>query len=107
FGSEASRGRLVWGGDAQANRIAAPTLIDQPRKQLLLSAFAQGEFRPRTNVIAMMGARLDEHPVTHDHVSPRASLTYIYHQNHAFRVGYGEAYRNPTIIETYGSLTLG
>jgi iron complex outermembrane receptor protein len=98
-------GRLLWGGDVQGNDMSS-TLIDQRRSQLLLATFVQEEYRPVSNLIVMAGARFDKHPVTHAHVSPRGSLTYVLNGKHSFRVSYGEAYRNPTLVETYGKVSL-
>lgn len=101
-----SSNRITWGLNYQYNELSA-NLIDRDRSQEIPSLFFQNEYRPNENWILMIGMRYDDHPVTDDHFSPRGSVTYLHNKRHAFRISYGEAFKNPTIVETYFNYVFG
>lgn len=100
------RNRLTWGLNYQYNEIRS-VIIDSDRSQKIPSLFFQDEYRPNEEWILMAGLRFDDHPVTGEHYSPRGSVTRLVNNRHAFRLGYGEAFKNPTILENYFDFTVG
>ena len=95
-----SRNIVTVGGSYRLNTINSD-LIDEFHRQHLWSAYLQDEFKPVDKIAVTIGARYDKHPLTKNHLTPRASITYSPYNNHIFRVSVSKAFRNPTFMESY------
>jgi iron complex outermembrane receptor protein len=63
--------------------------------------YAQDEIALHRRLTATVGARYDWWSLTGGTATPRAGLVYRTHADTAFKALYGEAYRAPTVYETY------
>lgn len=95
-----SRNIVTAGGSYRLNTINSD-LIDEFHRQNLFAAYLQDEFEPVEKLAITVGARYDNHPLTENPLTPRASITYSPTQSHIFRVSASKAFRNPTFIESY------
>jgi len=95
-----SRNIVTAGGSYRLNTISS-NLIDEFHRQHLWAVYLQDEFKPVDNLAITIGARYDNHPLTENTLTPRASITYLLTQRHTFRISAGKAFRNPTFIESY------
>ncbi len=81
----------------------APTDVWETRFGL----FLQNEWYLRENLLLNLGCRLDHNSLTADlGLSPRAALVYSHSPGHAWRLGFGRAYRKPTFTETHLAFSL-
>ncbi len=92
---------VIWGADYRYNRPTAHETFRNAPSFNLFSFFVQDEFRPFDNLAFTGGLRVDSHPDTGVHFSPRFSAVYEPWENHMFRASVGQAFRNPTFIESY------
>ncbi|MBU1701641.1 MAG: TonB-dependent receptor [Candidatus Eisenbacteria bacterium] len=92
---------VLWGGNFRRKEVKW-TLFQNSEEQNLHSAFLYDEWRPRGNLLFSLGVRYDDHPLVGEHIAPRGGIVYKPHENHALRLTYGEAYRDPTFLESYG-----
>jgi len=95
-----SRNIVTVGGSYRLNTINS-NLIDEFHRQHLWAAYLQDEFKPVDKLALTVGARYDQHPLTENPLTPRASITYSPAKNHIFRVSVGKAFRNPSFMESY------
>lgn len=92
---------IIWGGNYRYNTINKGELIKEDKKQDLWAGFLQDEHKFSDNLTLLLGARYDWHPLTKEHVSPRASLLYSPKSKHTFRVSAATAFRNPAFLDSY------
>jgi iron complex outermembrane receptor protein len=74
-------------------------------EQNLLDFFLQNEWRVRENLTLTVGVGVNVHPQAGVAASPRGSLVYAPWQDHTFRLAVGRAVRNPSVFETFLTLT--
>jgi iron complex outermembrane receptor protein len=66
-----------------------------------VALYAQDEITLHRRLTATVGARYDWWSLTGGTATPRAGLVYRTHADTAIKVLYGEAYRAPSVYETY------
>ncbi len=80
--------------------------LDDTHSELHAAAFLSDEWKIVDPLFVMASYRLDRHPLL-DHGqpgyahSPRISLLWKPHQNHALRASFATAFREPTYLESY------
>jgi iron complex outermembrane receptor protein len=104
--------RLIYGVEYIYNTYHSDILIDPDLDEHRFGFFLQDEVDlkgiikdlfdaenpPALTLTA--GLRLDVNSITQLAVSPRAALVYRLSDNHSFRLGYAQAFRKPTFMET-------
>ncbi|MFC1561567.1 TonB-dependent receptor plug domain-containing protein [candidate division KSB1 bacterium] len=94
------RNTVTLGGSARINKIKS-NIIDKDHQQNLYAGFLQNEFMPNEKTAALIGVRVDNHPLVDNNVSPRASVVYSPKSNHTFRLTASKAFRNPAFTDSY------
>lgn len=101
-----SRNTLVAGAELKNDRTDAPSLSLDKRSIDTRAAYLQDEWRLSDRVIFTAGGRYDI-PSGFDSVfSPRVNLAYKFSDRTVAKAAYGEAFRAPTMLETYASFDL-
>jgi iron complex outermembrane receptor protein len=95
-----ARNFLLWGASYRHLRVAY-SLQDVGAEQDIYAGFALQEWRPRRDLMTSVGLRYEHHPITGDQLAPQAGLVYQPADDHALRLSYRQAYRNPSYLETY------
>jgi len=98
--------RVIYGLEARLNTIRS-NILDRSRRQGLLAAYVQDEYRPRPEISLLGGVRLDRHPLTGLSASPRLNVLYSPAPSHTFRLTYNRAFRSPSFINSYLDYTTG
>ncbi|MCE5272518.1 TonB-dependent receptor [bacterium] len=94
------RDHVIYGLEARLNTIRS-NILDRSRRQGLLAAYIQDEYRPLPEISFLAGARLDHHPLTGLSASPRLNVLYSPAPSHIFRLTYNRAFRSPSFINSY------
>lgn len=98
---------ITWGANYRYNEVSSHDIIgDDTKEENLFAVFLQDQYKILDNLTLTAGARLDSHPITGIHFSPRASLVYEPWQNHIFRGSVSRAFRNPSFVESYLDLVI-
>ncbi|MBI5115632.1 TonB-dependent receptor [Candidatus Poribacteria bacterium] len=100
------RNTFIWGLNYRYNRVVSRKVIGRNQTENIYSVFAQDEYRPLDNLTITGGARIDHHPITGYHFSPRLSAVYEPWENHIFRASFSQAFRNPAFVESYLDLQI-
>ncbi len=95
-----ARNFLLWGASYRHLRVDY-SLQDVGAEQDIYAGFALQEWRPRPDLMTSVGVRYENHPITGDQLAPQAGLVYKPAGDHAVRLSYRQAYRNPSYLETY------
>ena len=97
---------LTAGVSYHFNAFDSEILIGGDENQNIFAFFLQDEWSPEENLSFTVGLRLDTHPETGVHVSPRGVVVYSPWENHTFRASVSTAFRNPSIVENFFDLQL-
>jgi iron complex outermembrane receptor protein len=97
---------VTWGANYRHNRVTSREIIGKDEQDDLLSLFVQDQYRLLDDMTLTTGIRIDSHPLTGLHFSPRASLVYEPWENHIFRASVARAFRNPSFVESYLDLNI-
>jgi vitamin B12 transporter len=98
------RHSLSWGGewyrDEVTSREAWGVSLDNERATVT-SAFVQDAWRPSEQLSIVAGVRWDDADAWGSEVSPRCNLGWSFKPGWELRIGYGKAFRQPSIGELY------
>lgn len=92
---------LTAGGSYRFVSMDSGVLVGGSVRQHLGTFFVQEEWRLLDNLLLTAGVGVDVHPQAGVSASPRVALVYTPWANHTFRLSFAEAFRNPTILETF------
>lgn len=92
---------ITWGGNYRFNKVTSGEIIGEPEEENLFSLFVQDQYKVLDDMTLTVGARVDSHPLTGVHFSPRASAVYEPWEGHIFRASVARAFRNPSFVESY------
>ena len=91
---------LLYGGSYRHQRTA----FDNENGDVKTDSYAgfiHDEWRAGTRLTVSAGVRYDHHPQVGGHWAPRGGLVFKPHPEHALRLTFSRAYRDPTYVETY------
>lgn len=93
--------RSVWGASVRQDTTYAPHYLGNKKtdKFNLQRIFGHVEWRPHAMWTVNTGAMLEHNDFTGTDISPRASLNFKPHPNHALRLGISSALRTPNYVE--------
>ncbi len=102
-------GRHRWVGGATFRRndvrsnlfVDKERFLDSRRTEDLSALYVQDSFSPTEFLEVVAGLRLDQHPLTDKHLSPRVALLVHPAPGHTIRLSYARAFRNPSFVESY------
>jgi iron complex outermembrane receptor protein len=97
---------LTGGISYHFNAFNSQLLIRGDEDQHIFAFFLQDEWSPLDALTFTLGLRVDTHPETGVHVSPRGVVVYSPWENHTFRASVSTAFRNPSIVENFFDLQL-
>ncbi len=92
---------IMWGINYQFNKLVKNFFIPNDHRQHLWALFFEDEIKLSPKIRVTLGARYDDHPLVPGHFSPRGSLLYTPAKNHIFRFSFAQAYRNPSMVDSY------
>lgn len=92
---------LTGGISYRFNAFDSQFLIGGDENQNIFAFFLQDEWSPAEDLTFTVGLRVDTHPETGVHVSPRGVVVYSPWKNHTFRASVSTAFRNPSIVENF------
>jgi len=81
--------------------VGESSSIDRSREQDLYGIYLQDSITLADPLELIAGLRIDDHPLTGIHTSPRVALLYTPATGHTFRAAYSRAFRNPSFTEAY------
>jgi len=96
---------LVLGGGYRTNSIRADIFHPGLRHQHIWSLFAENTWEPSERWSLVASGRLDHHSLSGAVFSPRAAVVYLPDEKNTFKLSAGTAFRNPTLMENYLTLT--
>lgn len=93
--------RAVWGGSVRRDSTEAPFYLGTDNTDYfdLQRLFGHVEWRPHSMWTFNLGAMMEHNDFTGTDTSPRASINFKPHPNHAFRLGISSALRTPNYVE--------
>ena len=93
--------RAVWGASVRQDTTYAPHYLDNKKTDRfdLQRLFGHVEWRPHAVLTVNTGAMLEHNDFTGTDISPRVSLNFKPHPNHALRLGISSALRTPNYVE--------
>ncbi len=97
FGSPNS---IIFGGSLRYNTISS-SIIDKDHTQTLIAGYMQNSLELTPELTALVGIRVDKHPLVKVKWSPRMSFIFNPMRNHTFRLDASQAFRNPTFTDSY------
>ena len=104
---DAGRHRWVGGATFRRNDVRSNLFVDKEgyldgrRTEDLSALYLQDSFPLAATMEVVAGLRLDQHPLTDKHVSPRVALLVHPAPGHTLRLSYARAFRNPSFVESY------
>jgi iron complex outermembrane recepter protein len=93
--------RAIWGASVRQDTTYAPHYLGNKKvdKFNLQRLFGHVEWRPHVMWTVNTGAMIEHNDFTGTDISPRASLNFKPHPNHALRLGVSSALRTPNYVE--------
>lgn len=93
--------RAVWGGSVRRDSTEAPFYLGTDNTDYfdLQRLFGHVEWRSYSMWTFNLGAMMEHNDFTGTDTSPRASINFKPHPNHAFRLGISSALRTPNYVE--------
>lgn len=91
----------VVGADYRHIDLNKNNYIGDEQTQDLWALFGDGEVRLGEKVQLSAGVRYDYHPLVEGHFAPRGTLLYTPVEEHTIRLSVAQAFRNPTLLESY------
>jgi iron complex outermembrane receptor protein len=92
---------LISGANLRYSTLSSDNVIPQEISELRGGAFANAQWHLFEDLQLIAGIRFDFNTETNEALSPRAAVVYRPLENHAFRLGYGLAFRKPAFIESH------
>ena len=92
---------LISGANLRYTTLSSDNVIPQEISELRGGAFANAQWHLIEDLQLTAGIRFDFNTETDEALSPRAVVVYRPLENHAFRLGYGLAFRKPAFIESH------
>lgn len=98
---------LVGGATFRRNEVESNLFVDKEpaltsrRNEDLSALYLQDSFPLAEPVEVVAGLRVDQHPLTDNHLSPRLALLVYPAPGHTVRLSYARAFRNPSFVESY------
>lgn len=96
---QSSRQSLIAGGGYRRSAMEAEFVSSGQISHNLWALFFEHEWHPAGAWTFWTSGRLDQHPYTDLVFSPRFSAIFAPCRQHVFRLSWGTAFRNPTLIE--------
>lgn len=93
--------RIVWGGGFRYDYAEQPLIFSSSYGLKQSRMFFHDEWRPMDLVVLNFGTMFEDDGAGHKSNSPRISLNYHIHPQHALRASYATATRNPVMAEMY------
>jgi len=90
---------LIYGGSYRHQRTSY-SQQSEAFKTDIYAGFLHDEWHLGDKITISTGARYDHHPLVGGHWAPRGGLVFQPHPDHALRLSYGKAYRDPSFVET-------
>jgi iron complex outermembrane receptor protein len=91
---------LIGGGNLRYTRVTGENIIIDGNEEVRGAGFASLQWSPLAVLQLTGGIRLDLNSFTDPAFSPRGVVVYHPWENHAFRLGYGLAFRKPSFFES-------
>jgi iron complex outermembrane receptor protein len=98
-----SRNSLNWGCNYRLNSEKSNQL-NRVNQRNLFALFFQEEYKPNSIFSFIFGARLDDQPLFRQNLSSQGAILLSPWKNHIFKIQGGNAFKNPTIVDTEVSL---
>lgn len=95
------RHSAVIGADYRHIGLEKNNYIGKDRSQDLYALFLEDEVRITEKVRLNAGVRYDHHPLIKGHFAPRGAILYTPAQGHDLRFSVAQAFRNPTLLESF------
>ncbi len=97
--------RAAWGAEIREETLKSPLYINsrQTLHGVLSRAYANLEWRARSDLLLQGGAMIENHYFTGTHISPRVAVNYELIPDHTLRFNLSQAYRTPTFFEQRGN----
>lgn len=92
------------GADYRDLILKKNNIIPADHSQNLYALFLEDEFRVSDRIRLVAGGRYDHHPLVRGHFSPRGTILYSPVEGHNIRLSAAQAYRNPSLLESYLSV---
>jgi outer membrane receptor protein involved in Fe transport len=97
---------LICGGNLRYNTLDWENINVSEEDELRAAVFAHLQWMPLDEVQLTGGVRLDANTFTETAISPRAAAVFRPFGDHAFRLGYGLAFRRPSSFESRTHTTI-
>ena len=97
---------LICGGNLRYNTLDWEKINVSEEDELRAAVFAHLQWTPLDEVQLTGGLRLDANTFTETAISPRAAAVFRPFSDHAFRLGYGLAFRRPSSFESRTHTTI-
>ncbi|NOQ87633.1 MAG: hypothetical protein GQ550_01810, partial [Gammaproteobacteria bacterium] len=93
--------KLVWGLSAQTDFVRAPQALgkDEKVKHQQYRVFANIEWHINQSNMINLGGLVEKNDFSDTELSPRASFTHAFNNQHKVRIGISQAIRSPFIYE--------
>ncbi len=102
FGKKLS---AIAGASYRGNFIEAGTFATDGtmplKKQDIIAAFTQIDYKPTDGLNISLGGRVDNHTTVGTNFNPKIGIVYKASEKHIFRTGWGTATRNPNSFDNY------
>jgi len=92
---------LISGANLRYTTLSSDNVIPREISELRGGVFANAQWHLLEGLQLTAGIRFDFNTETDEALSPRAVVVYRPLENHAFRLGYGLAFRKPAFIESH------
>ncbi len=96
---------LTLGASYRRNTASSDFFAPGLRDQSLWAGYFEDSWAAAERWTFVLSGRADHHPFTKWQFSPRASVIYAPSDTHSFRLTGASAFRNPTLLENYFSIS--
>ncbi len=101
------RHTITWGGGYRYNQIRGRNIFGKNEHLDIFNAFLQDEWALTDDLTLTGSVRVDHRQLTGVTVSPRLAAVYQWRANHVFRAAVSQAFRDPTQVENFISISGG
>lgn len=98
--------RITWGTSYRLNTINSEQ-IDTDHQWNLFAGYIHDELKLNDKLLLNLGARIDYHPLTYEHISPRGSIIFMPKEGHLIRFWAGTSFKTPSYAELYSNTRQG
>lgn len=95
--------RLVWGASVRRDWARAPSRFLEEQNLQQTTLFAHDEWRMTPSWLLNAGTMQEDNGMGQKNLSPRLALIYKIEEKQSVRVGWSQAYRNPSMYEERGN----